>query len=249
MQIRICLVLIFIIISPCELALAQSNANAERKALHAAETTDALFIHFNSKNGFIYKTIGLPLIGEHYPFQKKIPEKILVEKYGPNTSVSSIIIPEHFTENANFKTFYGISQKMGKIIWLGCAALFGFIAVSSKNLVSSFIGKNHPALNNLFWYGFTAGFVLGIFINFHDLFGENQLIYFDNANNARYRIVVNKDDGVEIGAKENIGAYLRLGWNDLEIYPASGSDNAWYGKIFVEKPDGYLVYNINGKNQ
>ena len=54
---------------------------------------------------------------------------------------------------------------------------------------------------------------------------------------------------MQIGARENIGAYLGLGWNDLEVYPAKGSGDAWLGKIYIEKSDGYLVFNIDNENQ
>jgi len=248
--------LIFIVFLASETAIAQSNTNTEVKsnALHPTEvssdiSTSSLFIHFDSKYGFVYETIGLPLIGEHYPLQEAIPDKISVNKYGPNESVNSVIISKYHTKNAGYKAFSGISLQTGKLIWLGFAVLFGFIAGLSRNLVAAFIGKNHPALNNLFWYGLGVGFFLGIFINFNALFGENRLIYFDNANNAPYRLVVNKHDTAEIGANENIGVYVKLGWNDLEVHPATGTDNAWYGKIFIEKSDGYLVYNINGQNE
>ena len=174
-----------------ETAMAQSNTSTvvDQKALHPTKiSTDvssgSLFIHFDSKHGFVYKTIGLPLIGEHYPFLKAKPDKILVAKHGPSESVDSIIIPKYSTENAGYKTFHGISLLSGKLIWLGIAVLFGFIAVLSKNIIAAFIGGNNPALNNLFLYGFGVGFFLSILFidDINDSFGKNRLVYFDNAN-------------------------------------------------------------------
>jgi hypothetical protein len=243
--------MIFIIISVCGIALAQSKANTDIEQMALYPNTTALYKHFNSEYGFVYKNIGFPLIGEHYPFQKEIPDKISVGKYGPKTSVNSVIIPKYSTKNAGFKAFHGISLQTGKFIWLGFAVLFGVIAVLSKNIIAAFIGKNHPALNNLFWYGFGIGFFVSILFidDFNDSFGKNKIVYFDNANNTPYKIIIDKHSPVEIGAMQNLGAYLKLGWNDLEVYPASGNVNAWYGKIYIEKSAGYLVFNIGGKNQ
>jgi len=216
------LICIFVLASETTIAQSNTNTEAKKNALHPTEvssdiSTSSVFIHFDSKHGFVYKTIGLPLIGEHYPFQEAVPDRISVDKYGPNESVDSVIISKYHTKNGGYKELDGISLQTSKLLWLGFAAFVGLIAGLSKNIVAAVIGKNHPALRNLFWYGFGAGFFLGIFINFDTFFCENNLIYFDNADDAPWRVVVNKHDTVEVGAKENVGIYVKTGWNDMGV--------------------------------
>lgn len=240
------------------IAQTNMNPNTQLNDLSATEvsiynidddlTTDALFINFTSRYGFIHKISGLPLIGEHYPFNKAIPKEISVEKYESEVSVNSIIIPKNQTEYKGVKTIHGISLQTGKLIWFAFAAIFGFIAILLKSIIAAFIGENHPALNNLFWYGFGVGFVIGIFINFHDMFGENEVVYFDNASNSSYHILINSNDSFEIGPNENIAIYLKLGWNSVDISQETLDGNTWSGKILVKESDGYFVYNIDSKN-
>ena len=206
-----------------------------------------LFIRFSSNYGFVYTNLGLPLIGEHFPFQDKIPDKIAVEKYGSDVSVGSIIIPQYFTENGGFKSCHGVSLQTGKVIWLGFAILLGFLAELSRNLIAGIIG-NTP--NNLFWYGFAAGFFLGIFIDFNAMFGRNKLVYFDNASNSSYRIVINSDDSFKVGPKQNVGIYLRLGPTKVDILHIQEDTIVWSDNIVAKElpGDDYLVYNIGGLN-
>jgi len=213
------------------------------------------YAHFHSKYGFVYKTIGLPLIGEHYPFHQAIPDNIRVPKQhgpGPHESVDSVIIQKHVTENAGFETLHGISSQTQKLIWIGLAVLFGLVAAMSKNIIAAFIGANHPALKYLFWIGFALGFFFGgykIDDITDSLFGKNRLVYFDNANRKPYQVVVEDRDALTIGAKSNLGVYLGLGWNSLRVQPSASSDSAWQGRILVEESDGYLVFNIGHKNE
>ena len=215
----------------------------------ATITSSSVYLDIRSRFGYIYENVGLPLIGEHYPFNESVPNEIRVQKYGDDVSVASLIVPKYKTNNIGYKSLHGISMQMGKILWLIFAVLLGFIATLSKKFVAGIIGKDNNALNNLFWYGFAGGFILGIFINFQDIFGQNKLIYIDNANDIPYRIEINKDDIIEIGPKENIGLYTRLGKNNLKIIPNNNSDELTEGNIFVKESEGFLIFNIGGRNQ
>jgi len=255
-QVRIWFPLIALVASASHTAIAQASATTEmsREVLHpilmsSDGSTGALFIHFDSKYGFVYKNIGLPLIGEHYPFHESMPHTIAVEKYGPNESIDSIIIPAHYTKRAGYKVLSGISLQTGKLLWIGFAVLIGCIAALSKNVVAQIVGQNHPALNNLFWYGFGVGFILGLFIDFNAMFGKNRLIYFDNANSEACHIRIDNHRSIAVGPRENMGVYVKVGWNDVDIHPSSGSDNVWHGRILIEKSDGHLVFNVGGHNR
>jgi hypothetical protein len=230
--------------------VAITSYNAQTSGETGISTSD-VFIDFTSEFGFVYETLGLPVIGEHYPFNKAVPDKVRTEKYGPDTSLGSVIIPATITKNAGVKAFVGITRQTTKLIWLGIAVLAGVIAESSRKIVSNFVKKDSGFLKYLFWYGFSAGFFLGIFVidDISNLFGQNVLVYFDNANSSSCRIVIGKHKTAKIGANENMGIYIAKDWNELEVRPDSEELQAWSGRIYAGESKGYFVFNIGGKNQ
>ncbi len=225
-----------------------TNSNVKKSA-KTGVTGRSMFIEFQSEWGFIHEIIGLPLIGTHYPFNEGIPSQISGQKYGSDPSQDSIIIPEHATRNAGVISLHGITDQTSKLLLLGIAALFGFLATRCENLIVAVAGRNNEIVNNLFFIGAAIGFFGGIFViqDIKNLFGENNVVYFDNANSSAYRIVVRNEKSFDVGAGENIAVYISRRWNDLDVYP-NGDGEPWCGKIFVRDDAGYLVFNIGAMN-
>lgn len=230
--------------------IAINAANAEESA-EAGIPAASRFISFTSDYGFVYNTIGLPIIGEHYPFTESVPNQIRVDRNTtPNASINSVIVTRHSTNNAGIKTFYGISNQTSTLILLGIAFLTGMVAVRAQNIVAAFVGKDSDWVKHLFWVGFAVGFFGGIFVidDIKDAFGPNTLVYFDNAGDTPAQIVINNQKTATIAANENIGVYLGRGRNDLDVLPSADGAEAWCGNIYVRGPEGYLVFNIGAKN-
>ena len=125
------------------------------------------------------------------------------------------------------------------------------MAVLAKDLIAATaLGGSEDLMNHLFLAGFFTAFFAGVFVidDLSDAFGENEPVYFDNASDAAYRLIVNGQTATSIGAGEHMQVWMGLGWNDLAAHPTTGDGPVWCGRIHVEDSPGYLVFNVRGQN-